>query len=175
MAEAWPEEAWESLERLPRYEIATAPRGKKERIKEAIVRFKGYQNKVLVGKSIAEFDYQPNKCGRSYRLVVVRKNISVRQGEAVLFDEARYFFYITNHIDYGAPEIVAWPMGAARRRPQGLVGSSWTFESMSFRRDALPRVQFHLLQCVSHRGGDVFWWGETPVEPGKDFDPAAGR
>ena len=111
MAEAWPEEAWESLERLPRYEIATAPRGKKERIKEAIVRFKGYQNKVLVGKSIAEFDYQPNKCGRSYRLVVVRQNISVRQGEAVLFDEARYFFYITNHIDYGAPEIVALANG----------------------------------------------------------------
>jgi hypothetical protein len=111
LAEALPEERWQALERLPRYEIETGPRRKKERVKEAIVRFKGYQNKVLRGESIAEFDYQPNKCGRSYRLVVVRKNISVRQGDAVLFDEVRYFFYITNHTDYRAPEIVALANG----------------------------------------------------------------
>jgi len=29
-------------------------------------------------------------------MVVVRKNLSVEQGEAVLFDDVRYFFYITN-------------------------------------------------------------------------------
>jgi hypothetical protein len=92
LAEALPAEGWQPLERLPRYEIATVPRRKKERVKEQIVRFKGYQNKVLRGESIAEFDYQPNKCGRSYRLVVVRKNISVQKGEATLFDEVRYFF-----------------------------------------------------------------------------------
>jgi hypothetical protein len=32
------------------------------------VRFKGYMNKKLVGEKLAEFDYQPNKCGRKYRL-----------------------------------------------------------------------------------------------------------
>jgi hypothetical protein len=85
LAEALPEEAWKPLERLPRYEIATEPRRKAPRVKEAIVRFKGYPNKKLVGESIAEFNYQPNKCGRSYRLVVVRKNISVQKGENVLF------------------------------------------------------------------------------------------
>jgi hypothetical protein len=111
LAEALPEELWQPLERLPRYEIATAPRRKPERVKEQIVRFKGYQNKVLRGESIAEFDYQPNKCGRSYRLVVVRKNISVQKGDAVLFDEVRYFFYLTNHTDYSTPEIVAFANG----------------------------------------------------------------
>jgi len=79
LAEALPEEAWKPLERLPRYEIATEPRRKAPRVKEALVRFKGYLNKKLVGESVAEFNYQPNKCGRAYRLVVVRKNISVQR------------------------------------------------------------------------------------------------
>src|SRR5437899_6073916 len=64
-------------------------------------------NKKLVGESVAEFDYQPHKCGRKYRLVVVRKNISVQRGEVVLFEDIKYFFYITNHTDYRAEQIVA--------------------------------------------------------------------
>jgi Transposase zinc-binding domain len=39
LAEALPQEAWKPLERLARYEIATEPRRKPQRIKEAIVRF----------------------------------------------------------------------------------------------------------------------------------------
>ena len=65
---------------------------------EAIVRFKGYLNKKLVGESVAEFSYQPHKCGRSYRLVVVRKNISVQKGEMVLLEDIKYFFYITKSL-----------------------------------------------------------------------------
>ena len=107
LAEALPQEDWKPLERLARYEIATEPRRKPQRIKEAIVRFKGYMNKKLMGEHVAEFDYQPLKCGRSYRLVVVRKNISVQKGERVLFEDIKYFFYITNHTDYRAEQIVA--------------------------------------------------------------------
>ena len=44
----------------------------------------------------AEFEYQPVKCRRSYRIVVLRKNLSIEKGEDVLFDDIRYFFYITN-------------------------------------------------------------------------------
>jgi hypothetical protein len=54
----------ETFETAARYEIATEPGCKRERIKEAIVRFKGYLNKELVGESVAEFNYQSNKCGR---------------------------------------------------------------------------------------------------------------
>jgi Transposase DDE domain group 1 len=111
LAEALPEEAWKPLGGLPRYEIATEPRAKAPRIKEAIVRFKGYLNKKLVGESVAQFNYQPNKCGRQYRLVVVRKNISVQKGEAVLFEDIKYFFYITNHTEYSAEQIVALANG----------------------------------------------------------------
>ncbi len=107
LAEALPEAGWQPLERLARYEIATEPRRKPHRIKEAIVRFKGYLNKKLVGESVAEFNYQPLKCGRSYRLVVMRKNISLQKGETVLLEEIKYFFYLTNHTNYRAQEIVA--------------------------------------------------------------------
>ena len=107
LAEALPERAWKPLERLARYEIATEARAKPLRVKEAIVRFKGYLNKKLLGESVAQFNYQPLKCGRSYRLVVVRKNISIQKGETVLLEDIKYFFYLTNHTDYRAQEIVA--------------------------------------------------------------------
>ena len=111
LAEALPQEAWKPLERLPRYEIATAARRKPERVKESIVRFKGYENKVLVGEEITEIEYQPHKCSRPYRLIIVRKNISVQKGERVLFDEIRYFFYITNRVDYTGEQIVSLANG----------------------------------------------------------------
>jgi hypothetical protein len=55
---------------------------------------------------VAEFAYQPVACQRAYRVVVVRKNLSVEKGERVLFDDVRYFFYITNLRDLAAAEIV---------------------------------------------------------------------
>ena len=38
--------------------------------------------------------------------MVVRKNLSVQRGEKVLFDEVRYFFYITNREDLTVEEVV---------------------------------------------------------------------
>ena len=35
-------------------------------------------------------------------MVVVRENISVEQGDQRLFDEIRYFFYLTNDPDTAA-------------------------------------------------------------------------
>ena len=75
------------------------------------MRFKGYENKVLVGEDIADIDYQPHKCSQRYRLIIVRKNISVQKGEKVLFDEIRYFFYITNRVDYSPEQIVSLANG----------------------------------------------------------------
>jgi hypothetical protein len=107
-AEALSDGAWKTLERLPRYEIATEPRAKRERVKEGIVRQRGYLNKKLVGESVAEFAYQPGKCKRLYRVVVVRKNLSVQKGEKVLFDDVRYFFHITNRTDLSAEGVVGF-------------------------------------------------------------------
>ena len=91
--------AWARLERLPKYEILTEPRSKAFRHKEQIVIEREYKNQVLVGEDIAEMEYQPEKCRKKFRVVIVRKNISVRKGEAVLFQEYKYFFYITNRKD----------------------------------------------------------------------------
>jgi hypothetical protein len=99
LAEKLPASAWQRLERLPKYEILSEPRKKGFRFKEQIVIEKEFKNQVLVGEDIAEIDYQPLKCTRKYRLVIVRKNISVQKGEQVLLDEIRYFFYITNRPD----------------------------------------------------------------------------
>ena len=110
LAEALPASAWKPLERLPKYEILTEPRQKATRYKEQIVIEKEFRNQVLVGEDIAEIDYQPVKCDRKYRLVIVRKNISVQKGEKALLDEIRYFFYITNRPD-AAEKIVGLANG----------------------------------------------------------------
>ena len=45
--------------------------------------------------------------------MVLRKNVSVQKGEQVLFEEVKYFFYLTNHAPsrYGAETIVALANG----------------------------------------------------------------
>jgi hypothetical protein len=53
---------------------------------------------------VAEFAYRPVACERPYRVVVVRKNLSVEAGAQVLFDDVRYGFYLTNDPDTPAAE-----------------------------------------------------------------------
>ena len=38
-------------------------------------------------------------CKQDYRIVALRKNLSVERGEQALYDDIRYFFYITNRKD----------------------------------------------------------------------------
>ena len=96
MAEALDEKRYRPLTRQPKYEVKTSPRKRRENVKEAIVRKRGYENVKLRGESVAEFSYQPTQCQRSYRMIVLRKNLSVEKGELALFDDVRYFFYIIN-------------------------------------------------------------------------------
>jgi hypothetical protein len=103
-------EVADEIEQLPKYEILTEPRQKPFRCKEEIVVEKEFKNKVLVGEDIAEIEYRPVKCKKAYRVVIVRKNISVKEGERHLVDEIRYFFYITNRKDK-APKIVGLANG----------------------------------------------------------------
>jgi hypothetical protein len=101
-----PASAWRSLQRPARYAVQTEPRRRPDNVKEAIVMARGFENLRLRSEEVAEFDYRPTACGKTYRMVVVRKNISREKGEKVLFDEVRYFFYITNDRDSTASEIV---------------------------------------------------------------------
>lgn len=81
-------------------------RARPPRVKEEVVRSKGYKNLRLDSEDVAEFDYQPTACDKAYRMVVLRKNITVERGGTALFDEVRYFFYITNDRDLTAPQVV---------------------------------------------------------------------
>jgi len=110
LAEGLTASAWERLERLPKYDILTEPRPKAFRYKEQIVIEKQFMNRILIGEDVAEIEYQPVKCKKKYRVVIVRKNISVQKGERALLDEIRYFFYITNRQDK-APKIVGLANG----------------------------------------------------------------
>ena len=110
LAQAVENQAWHPLERLPKYEILTEPRPKAFRYKEQVVVEREFANQKLVGEDWAELEYQPAKCRRNYRLIIVRKNISVQKGETVLFEEIRYFFYITNRKDK-AEKVVALAHG----------------------------------------------------------------
>jgi hypothetical protein len=111
LAEGLSERSWRPLERLPKYEILTEPRRRPERVKEAIVVAKGYVNEKLVAEHVSDMTYQPSHCQGTYRLVILRKNISVQRGERVLFDEVRYFFYLTNRWDLTVEEIVGLANG----------------------------------------------------------------
>ena len=107
-AEALDESDWRRLRRRPPYESATgATRARRDNHKQRIVAERGYLNLELNGEDVAEFDYRPGKCARTYRVVALRKNISKTRGEHVLIDEIRYFFYITTRTDLTAEEVVA--------------------------------------------------------------------
>ena len=88
--------AWQELKRPPRYEVKTQPRRKPTRVKEAIVRQREFENKRLVSEQVAEMPYRPVACQNTYRLIVVRRNLSIEKGERRLFDDYIYFFYLTN-------------------------------------------------------------------------------
>ena len=90
------EESWEPLSRKPKYEVKTKKRKRPENVKERIVKEREFENIRTVSEHVAEFDYRPGKCKKTYRVVALRKNITVEKGDLALFDDIRYFFHITN-------------------------------------------------------------------------------
>jgi Transposase DDE domain group 1 len=101
-----PQSAWRPLRRPARYAVRTTPRQRPDKVKEQVVVDREFENQRLQSEEVAEFSYRPIACSKKYRMVVVRKNISVEKGEKVLFPDIRYFFYITNDWDSTAAEIV---------------------------------------------------------------------
>jgi hypothetical protein len=96
IAENLAKSAWSRLARKEKYEVKTQPRQRPENVKERIVIEKEYSNIKLRSEDVAEFAYRPTVCQKTYRVIALRKNLSVEKGEQVLFDDLKYFFYITN-------------------------------------------------------------------------------
>jgi hypothetical protein len=106
LADDLPAAAYSFLERPARYAIKTTARQRPGRVKPEIVRERGFKTIHLLEEMIAEFDYRPVACEKSYRVVVLRKRLGTDQGQLRLFEEYRYFFSITNDRDTTAEEIV---------------------------------------------------------------------
>jgi hypothetical protein len=146
IADELPQRAWKRLIRRPKHEGATQQRAQPENVKGRIVREREFDNIRLMSESVAAIDYRPVKCNKAYRLVVVRKNLSVEKGEQRLFDDIRYFFYITNDGTTPAEEIVSAANGRcnqenlieqlkngarAMEMPVGDLVSNWAYMVMA--------------------------------------------
>ena len=146
IAEDVPEGDWRPLIRPAKYQVSTEPRRKPANVKERIVAERQYKNIRLECEHVAEFEYSPIKCNKTYRMIVLRKNLSVEKGEEVLFDDIRYFFYITNDRVSSAARIVRLANGrcdqenlieqlkngvAALRMPVDNLVSNWAYMVMA--------------------------------------------
>lgn len=91
-AEELADEAWTPIERP----VRSVQRRRPANVKKAVIEQRGFKNLELAHEHVAEIEYRPRKCKKSYRLVILRKRIEVTQGQLPLADEIRYFFYVTN-------------------------------------------------------------------------------
>lgn len=106
IAEGLDRKLWGVLRRREKEPFTGQRRKRPKNVKEEIVVEKGYRNIRLQREHVAEFNYRPTKCKRPYRVVVLRKSLSVEEGQVRLFDDVRYFFYITNLTGLSAAEVV---------------------------------------------------------------------
>ena len=103
-AEALPEGDWTEFHRQKK--SGKASRRKPRNVKEEIVRQREFKNIRLVSEEVAEFRHSPTRSKKEYRMIVLRKNLSVMKGEAVLFPDLKYFFFITTKEDLTAAQVV---------------------------------------------------------------------
>jgi len=81
-------------------------RAKQPRVKEQIIRERGYRNMRLEREDVADFEHEPCKANRPYRFVVLRKTIIEERGQRCLGENYRYFFYITNDRAMSCDDVV---------------------------------------------------------------------
>jgi hypothetical protein len=77
--------------------VQTKERARPERIKQQIVEQRQFTDIQLIDEDVAEMPYRPVACRTTYRVVIVRKNLRVKEPkQGRLFETYRYLFYITN-------------------------------------------------------------------------------
>jgi hypothetical protein len=81
-------------------------RARQPRIKEEIVKERGYLNKRLLAEDTNEFEYKPQRAKKSYRIVVLRKWIVEERGQLTMAEGFRYFFYVTNDRSLSQEEVI---------------------------------------------------------------------
>ena len=71
-----------------------------------MVEAREFEDIRLVKEHVAEFPYRPVACKKTYRVVVVWKDLDVYRGQQKLFDTERCFFTITNDTQRSVEAIV---------------------------------------------------------------------
>lgn len=95
LADAIENDKWTKLRRDGQKTLGKN-RAKMDRVKDERIRYREYRHITLEEEHYSEFSYQPTKCQKTYRVVVVRKALRIEKGQQLLVPEIRYFFYISN-------------------------------------------------------------------------------
>ena len=82
------------------------PRAKQPRVKEEIVKRRGYRNIRLLREHLTEFAYQPTAARQPYRIVALRKEIVEEARQHTMLKD-RYLFYITNDWQLSLEQVVS--------------------------------------------------------------------
>jgi hypothetical protein len=98
---------YEELVRKADAQFAGRPRRKQPRVKQQIVKERGYLDKILIAEDTAEFEHKPSKAAHSYRIVALRKLIEEERGQLTVGSDFRYFFYVTNDRKLTQAQVVA--------------------------------------------------------------------
>jgi len=101
-----PESRWKRLRRPAKYEVKTEPRSRPVNVKEQVIIDREFDAVHLDYEEITDFEYTPARCKKPYRLVVVKKHLVWSKGQRQLWDEIRYFLYITNDQKMPTDEVV---------------------------------------------------------------------
>ena len=91
-AQALPETAWTSLRRPER----PVRRQRPNNVKKKVIQQREFKNLEVASEQVAEIAYSPGRARGTYRLIALRKQIEISQGQRLLEPETRYFFYLTN-------------------------------------------------------------------------------
>jgi hypothetical protein len=108
-ADSAPEDLYSELERRAEHEILTAPRARPENVVDRIVRERGFKVVRTTGENVVDFDWRPVKCKKTYRVVALRKDLTIERGKAPqreMFEDIRYFFFITNDFNLGIDDVI---------------------------------------------------------------------
>ena len=71
-----------------------------------MVKKRKFKKIQTTAEDIVHLEYRPGKCKKTYRLIILRKTLDVIRGEMNLFEDVRYFFYITNDWKRSNPEMI---------------------------------------------------------------------
>ncbi len=150
-ADDLPQSAWKSLKRPPKYQAQGPPRARPQRVKQQIVEERQFKDIRLVDEEVAERPYRPVACQTTYRLVIVRRNLSVHEPkQGRIFADYRYFLYLTNDGDRTPEEIVF----SANPGAPGLPAGECTRAARGSSRFARAGRQSALQRSLSRRAGN---------------------